>query len=299
VNTVIPFHEFRKQCGINGGIMSENRYTRLKAIKEFGYDINWEELNQYHVGIVGVGGLGCVSSEMTVRSGVGKVSLFDFDKVEMVNLNRSMFKESHIGKYKVDIAKQVLEEINPEVEIGVNNRDIMDPSFESTFESKITSMDIILNGLDNIPAREYLNIKCISLNIPYMDAGASRSGLSGYVHPIIPGKTSCAKCLSRIGFSLPDERAEPCVASLPSTMAILASIQFQEMIKYLLDFGQLIDYLMYDMVSGKFLDYKTKRDEDCPICGRSSQKSNKKIESKVSKKELDDFIDKIEKNSES
>ncbi|MFX1257778.1 MAG: ThiF family adenylyltransferase [Promethearchaeota archaeon] len=54
--------------------MNQNRYTRLKAIKEFGYDINWNDLRQYHIGIVGVGGLGCVSAEMAVRCGVGKVS---------------------------------------------------------------------------------------------------------------------------------------------------------------------------------------------------------------------------------
>ncbi len=279
--------------------MPKSRYTRLKAIKEFGYDIDWEDLRQYHVGIVGVGGLGCVSSEMAVRSGIGKVSLFDFDTVEMVNLNRSMFKEAHLGRYKVEIARQILNEINPDVEIECYNEDIMAPTFESMFESKIKHMDIILNGLDNVPAREYLNIKCITLNIPYIDAGASRSGLSGYVHPIIPKKTSCAKCISRIGHSLPIERGEPCVASLPSTMAILASIQFQELVKLLLDFGKMIDYLMYDMVSGKFLTYKTKRDENCPICGQQVRKGDERVKSKLSKDKLDDFIDEMKREGES
>lgn len=278
--------------------MPKDRYERLKAIKEFGYDVNWEDLHQYHIGIVGVGGLGCVSSEMAVRSGIGKISLFDFDTVEIVNLNRSMFKKKHLGDYKVNIARQVLQEINPDVEIECFNKDIMDPTFESTFETIIRKMDIILNGLDNVPAREYLNIKCISNNIPYIDSGASRSGLSGYVHPVIPKKTACAKCLSRFGLNLPNERGEPCVASLPSTMAILASVQFQEMIKYLLDFGQLIDYLMYDMVNGKFLTYKTKRDKNCPVCGEKEQKTSEKIKSEVSKQELDEFIDKMEKNGE-
>ncbi|MFX1257786.1 MAG: ThiF family adenylyltransferase [Promethearchaeota archaeon] len=273
--------------------MNKNRYTRLRAIKEFGYDVNWDDLRQYHIGIIGVGGLGCVSAEMVVRCGIGKVSLFDFDTVDIVNLNRHMFKEVHIGQPKVKVASIILKEINPDVEIKYFDNDIMNPSFESKFEAEIKQMDIILNGLDNIPAREYLNAKCILLNIPYIDAGASRSGLSGYVYPVIPYKTACAKCLSRIAIDIPNERGEPCVASLPSTMAILASVQIQEMLKYLLKFGQMIDYLMYDMLTGKFLNYETKRDENCPICGNKPIDKEALVKPKISQEDLDDIIDKI------
>jgi len=273
--------------------MTQDRYTRLKAIEEFGYDVNWDDLRKYHIGIVGVGGLGCVSAEMAVRCGIGKISLFDFDTVEIVNLNRHMFKEEHIGQSKVKVASKILKEINPDVELRYFNNDIMDPSFESKFESEIKQMDIILNGLDNIPAREYLNAKCILINVPYIDAGASRSGLSGHVHPIIPYKTACAKCLSSIAIDVPDERGEPCVASLPSTMAILASIQIQEMLKYLLKFGQMIDYTTYHMITGQFLNYKTVRDENCPICGLKPRNKDELVNPKITKEELNDIIDKI------
>ncbi|MFX1500445.1 MAG: ThiF family adenylyltransferase [Promethearchaeota archaeon] len=278
--------------------MKETRYTRLKAIKEFGYDVDWDLLKKFHVGIIGVGGLGCVSSEMVVRCGVGKLSLFDFDTVEIVNLNRLMFKEEHIGFKKVQVASGILKEINPDVEIKIYDKNIMDIDFESKFEESISKMDIILNGLDNIPAREYLNVKCIKLNIPYIDAGASRSGLSGYVHPVIPYKAACAKCISSIGLDLPDERGEPCVASLPSTMAILASIQVQEMLKFLLKFGEMIDYLMYDMVNGRFSSYTTQLDENCPICGKESKKLKNEVAPKISASDLDDLINKIKDEGE-
>lgn len=278
--------------------MKETRYTRLKAIKEFGYDIDWDLLKKFHVGIIGVGGLGCITSEMVVRCGIGKISLFDFDTVEVVNLNRLMFKEEHIGLKKVQVAFKMLKEINPDVEIKIYDRNIMDIDFESIFEESISEMNIILNGLDNIPAREYLNVKCIKFNIPYIDAGASRSGLSGYIHPVIPYKTACAKCLSSIGLNLPDERGEACVASLPSTMAILASIQLQEMLKFLLKFGEMIDYLMYDMIRGKFLSYTTQLDEYCPICGKKSKKLKNKVDPKISVSDLDDLIKKIKDEGE-
>ena len=275
--------------------MTQDRYTRLKAIKEFGYDINWDDLKKYHIGIVGIGGIGCVSADMAARCGVGKLSLFDFDTVDIVNLNRHMFKEEHIGQPKVEVASRILKEINPDVEIKCFNNDIMNPNFESDFEKEISHINLILNGLDNIPAREYLNAKCVHLKVPYIDAGASRSGLSGYVHPIIPYKTACAKCISSITINIPDERGEPCVASLPSTMAILASIQIQEMLKYLLKFGDMIDYLTYDMITGKFFNYETKRDKNCPICGTKPQNNKKLVKPKISRGEIDDLIDKLKK----
>jgi len=276
--------------------MKVDRYTRLKAIKEFGYDVDWEELTKFHIGIIGIGGLGTVSAEMATRCGVGKISLFDFDTVEIVNLNRSMYKLEHIDHPKVIVASEILKKINPDVAIEYFNNDIMDPNFEPTFEKKIHQMDIALNGLDNIPAREYLNVKCVQLKTPYIDAGASRSGLSGYVHPIIPYKTACARCLRSFSIDLPDERGEPCVASLPSTMAILASIQIQEMLKFLLGFGEMIDYLMYHMVTGEFFNYTTKQDKNCPVCGIKSQNNKITAKAKISQKELDKVINNMKED---
>jgi ubiquitin-like modifier-activating enzyme 5 len=204
-----------------------------------------------------------------------------------------MFKEEHIGQPKVEVASRILREINTDVEVKCFNNDIMNPNFESDFEKEISHMNIILNGLDNIPAREYLNAKCIHLKVPYIDAGASRSGLSGYIHPIIPYKTACAKCISSVTIDIPDERGEPCVASLPSTMAILASIQIQEMLKFLLKFGDMIDYLTYDMITGRFLNYETKRDENCPTCSFRPRVKKKLVKPKISQGELNNMIDKI------
>lgn len=274
----------------------KNRYTRLKAIKEFGYNLDWDELRQFHVGIVGVGGLGVISSELVVRCGIGKITLFDFDTVDIVNLNRHMYKMEHIGKLKVEVASKILKEINPDVEINFYDKDIMDYEFESLFEDEIAHMDIILNGLDNVPAREYLNIKCIKAKTPYIDAGASRSGMNGFVHPVIPYKTACAKCINRTSSNFLPERGEPCVASLPSTMAILASMQFQEMLKLLLNFGTPVDFLVYNMVDGTFTNYTTTRDENCSICADKFKNLNKKVDIDVNQEELDDLINKLKKS---
>ncbi|MGV9141802.1 MAG: HesA/MoeB/ThiF family protein [Promethearchaeota archaeon] len=270
-----------------------DRYTRLKALKDFGYDIEWEDFENYHVGVIGIGGLGTITSEMVVRCGIGKISLFDFDIVDSVNLNRSMFKPEDVGQSKVNVAKKVLNTINPDVKIYTYNEDIMDPKFESTFESCIQDFDIILNGLDNAPARAYLNIKCIKNRVPYIDAGASRSGLSGYIHPVIPYDTACSECINMISLGSSKERGESCVASLPSTMAILGSLQVQELLKYIFKFGKMIDYLMYNMLNGKFQEYSTVRDKKCSVCGIKKIKRGVSGKPKTSKKELNDLIEEL------
>lgn len=66
--------------------------------------------------IVGVGGVGSVAAEMLTRCGIGKLLLFDYDKVEMANMNRLFFRPEHSGLSKTQAAKKTLYEINPDVE---------------------------------------------------------------------------------------------------------------------------------------------------------------------------------------
>jgi len=65
--------------------------------------------------IVGLGGVGSVAAEMLCRCGIGKLLLFDYDKVEIANMNRLFFRPDQAGMTKTDAAKQTLEEINPDV----------------------------------------------------------------------------------------------------------------------------------------------------------------------------------------
>src|SRR6056297_2696898 len=86
----------------------EDRYTRLRAITDFGYNITWEELKEKKVVIAGVGGLGVIIANQLARCGVGQMSLFDMDIVKEVNLNRMGYRPEDVGKPKVEVvAKQI------------------------------------------------------------------------------------------------------------------------------------------------------------------------------------------------
>jgi len=74
--------------------------------------------------IVGVGGIGSVASEMLTRCGIGKLILYDYDKVELANMNRLFFTPSQIGCSKVQAAKETLSSINPEIVIEAYDMNI-------------------------------------------------------------------------------------------------------------------------------------------------------------------------------
>ncbi len=246
--------------------MNEDRYVRLKSLAEFGIDINWDDLFTKKILIVGVGGVGSIVAEMLTRCGVGELHLIDLDTVEEVNLNRLFFTAEQIGRPKVEAAKDYLSKINNDVKIYAYMQDVCSTDFEEQFESIIREVDLVINSVDNFPARIYVNEKCVKLHQDYIDSGASRSGLGGYVHLVIPFKTACYACTGSIDLGT-KEHAEPCTASLPSTIAIIASLITEISLKYLLKFGTIPDYIGFNALTDQYIIQKMKRDPNCYVCG--------------------------------
>ena len=94
-------------------------FNRVKLlIGEEGYN----KLKSSHVAVFGVGGVGGFTAEALVRSGVGELTVFDNDVVGLSNLNRQIISTtSQIGRLKVDVIKERLLSINPQLKINVNN----------------------------------------------------------------------------------------------------------------------------------------------------------------------------------
>ena len=69
------------------------------ALKKMGVVENYEKIREYSVIIIGVGGIGSVVAEMLTRCGLGKLIIYDYDKVELANMNRFFFSKI----YKLNI----------------------------------------------------------------------------------------------------------------------------------------------------------------------------------------------------
>ncbi|MHA2294710.1 MAG: HesA/MoeB/ThiF family protein [Candidatus Hodarchaeales archaeon] len=282
-------------------LSDENRYTRLKALQEFGYDVNFDKLRDKKVIIAGVGGIGAVSAEILSRCGIGTIVLLDMDIIEEVNLNRLGFRSEDIGKPKVEAVKRYLGEINPDVEVELNNGDICAGEFEKKFESILSSADLLLIGLDNVPTRQYVNIKCVKTKTNYIDSGASRSGLGGYVQYISPGETPCYQCMGAIVFSKKIVQGKPCTASLPTTISIVASLQSQYCLNYLLDFGTYPEYTAYNAVTNTFETVPVQRDPKCYVCSDKAlvtEMEDQELFKELGKENIKDLIENLKKYEE-
>ena len=80
-----------------------------------------ERLAKSRVAVFGIGGVGGYVCEALVRSGVGAFDLVDDDKVCLTNLNRQIIAtRKTVGKYKTDVMKERILEINPDAEVTVH-----------------------------------------------------------------------------------------------------------------------------------------------------------------------------------
>jgi len=245
------------------------------ALKRMGIVENYENIRNFTVAVIGVGGVGSVTAEMLTRCGIGKLILFDYDKVELANMNRLFYQPHQAGLSKVEAAKLTLQHINPDVDIEVYNYNITTvDNFENFMDVlmkrslKEGPVDLILCCVDNFEARMAVNRACNELNLNWFESGVSENAVSGHIQFIKPGDTSCFECAPPlIVASNIDEKTLKkdgvCAASLPTTMGIVAGFLVQNALKYLLKFGQVTNYLGYNALQDFFPTMSLKPNETC------------------------------------
>lgn len=176
-------------------------HSRLMALQKMGIVENYEKIREQSAIIVGVGGVGSVTAEMLVRCGIGKLILYDYDKVELANMNRLFYTPEQIGLDKVSAAKITLEKINPDVIIEAYSCNICSNEYFDQFIDKIKTgglndggIGMVLSCVDNYGARMAINKACNNLNQLWMESGVSENAMNGHIQFIIPGETACFAC---------------------------------------------------------------------------------------------------------
>lgn len=246
-------------------VVDSNPYSRLMALKRMGVVKEYERIRDLSILIVGLGGIGSVAAEMLTRCGIGKLLLFDYDTVELANMNRLFFRPEQAGQTKSAAAKETLEKINPDVFIEEHRYNITETAHFDHFLDRLangsltnnSSVDLVLSCVDNYAARTTINQACNELNIVWMESGVSEDAVSGHIQTLLPGRNACFECLPPlIVASGIDEgtlrRDGVCAASLPTTMGIIAGFLVQNSLKYLLNFGEVSYYLGYSALLDHF-----------------------------------------------
>ncbi|XP_003699230.1 ubiquitin-like activating enzyme 5 [Megachile rotundata] len=256
-------------------VVDSNPYSRLMALKRMGIVNNYERIREFTIAIVGVGGVGSVTAEMLTRCGIGKLVLFDYDKVEMANMNRLFFQPHQAGQSKVEAAAKTLQYINPDVDIETHNYNITTVDhFEDFMNTLSTSslskgpVELVLSCVDNFEARMAINTACNELNQKWFESGVSENAVSGHIQFIIPGETACFACAPPlvVAENIDEKtlkRDGVCAASLPTTMGIVAGFLVQNTLKYLLNFGEVSYYLGYNAMQDFFPKMTLRPNPNC------------------------------------
>ena len=127
-----------------------------------------EKMSNSRVAVFGIGGVGGYVCEALVRSGVGAFDLIDDDKVCLTNLNRQIIAtRKTVGKYKVDVMKERMLDINPKVDVRVHKCFFLP---ENADDFPFEEYDYVVDAVDTVTAKLEIIVRAKSLNIPVISA---------------------------------------------------------------------------------------------------------------------------------
>lgn len=176
-----------------------------------------KKLQKSTVMVVGCGAVGSFAVEALARSGIGHLILIDFDKIEESNINRQLFAlDSVIGKPKVEIAKQRIADINPDIKVDAFN----------TFFDEDTDLDVkpdfVIDAIDTVKSKISLYKWCVANNIPFISSmGAARKTDISKIKIGKMSKTTVCPLASKIRHIVRDLKLPdfPVVYSLETAMS--------------------------------------------------------------------------------
>jgi len=239
-----------------------SRHARHIALAQIGKD-GQQKISGASVLLVGVGGIGCAATSYLVSSGVGHVTLSDFDTIDETNLGRQvLFGPDDLGQLKADVAARKLVALNPDVRITAIN-DRLD---RAAMSKAIEQVDVVLDGSDNFATRFLVNDACVNTRRCLVSGAAIR--LEGQLAVFGPNydTSPCYRCL----YDDADESLENCAGNgvLAAVPGVIGTLMAVEALKQLAGIDSPRGVLqLYDASNGRFQSVKIAKRSDCPACG--------------------------------
>ncbi len=213
--------------------------------------------------IVGAGGLGSPASIYLAAAGIGQITIYDDDEVDLSNLQRQIAHHTNdIGTDKVISTQQTLKKINPDVKVTAIKQRLKGEQLNK----EVKKADIVLDCCDNFSTRFAINSACVKYKTPLVSGAAIR--FEGQISVFTPGinNSPCYNCL----YADTGEEMQNCATNgvISPITGIVGSIQALETIKLIVQIGETLTgrLLLLDGLSMQWNEMKLRKNNTCPTC---------------------------------
>ena len=214
--------------------------------------------------IVGAGGLGSPAAMYLAAAGVGQITIYDDDQVDLTNLQRQIAHNTpDIGLDKVISTLNTLKKINPEVNVLAHKARLQD----ELLEKEVSAADVVLDCSDNFKTRFAINHACVLHQTPLVSGAAIR--FEGQISVFTPGtdNSPCYNCL----YQSDGEELQNCARNgvIAPITGVIGSIQALEAMKIIMNIGENLTgrLLILDGLNMEWQTLRLKKNQLCPTCG--------------------------------
>ena len=252
-----------------------DRYQRHALIDWF----SQAEVGAARIGVVGAGAVGNEVLKCLTLLGVGALDIFDFDKVELHNLTRSvLFRESDVGRSKADCAAQRLRELDPNIQVTAHVGDF----FDLLDYGRLPEYTAMICCVDNFEARIKLNLICKLWGVNFINTGVdSRHAVVDTFPFARNADASCYECalppsvyqrlsqryscggLKRVAFVEKRIPTTVITASLAGSMAASKALRLGPASQ-----DQQSGRVFMDSIAGSSTKTELPQRADCPVCSQ-------------------------------
>lgn len=239
------------------------RYSRQIMLPQIDIE-GQQKLLEASVLIVGAGGLGSPAAIYLAAAGIGNISIFDNDEVDLSNLQRQISHYTDdIGMDKVISTRQTLNRLNPDVNVRAVKQRLMGEQLER----EVGQADVVLDCSDNFATRFAINKACVDHRTPLVSGAAIR--FEGHVSVFTPGvnDSPCYNCL----YHFDGEEQLNCATNgvIAPVTGIVGSIQALEAMKLIIGAGETLvgRLLLLDGLSMEWNAMRLRKNPNCPTCG--------------------------------
>lgn len=215
--------------------------------------------------LVGAGGLGSPVARLLVRAGVGHLTLFDDDAVDVSNLQRqTLYTDADVGRPK---AVAAAESLHAEVATAQNNTRIVAREkrvLPDTALEIVKSHDLVVEGADNFATKFMMADATAISGVPIVQAGAVRWG--GWALASVPGRTACLRCVFE---DIPRGQPDTCASAgvVGPVVGVLGALQAAMALRLLTgDQAAAGELWSYRALPGNLRRVRVASSAACPLC---------------------------------